>query len=156
MLLNKRALALSWALGIAGAGVAACRVEQTQEPQAPAVDVDVDPGQWPNYDVSWADVDVGTREATVEVPIVRVERETRQITVPYIDINPPGSADREEQTISMELWRNIACGMERSEPGGARLSCRLRNPVESMEDESTVTSQGGVQMIRVARRTAGP
>ena len=103
MSLSRRALALGCALGIASAGAIACSVEQTREPQAPTVDLDVEPGQWPNYNVSWADVDVGTREHTVTVPIVRVERETRQITVPYIDINPPGSSDREEHTISMEL-----------------------------------------------------
>ena len=81
----------------------ACSVDQTAQGEAPDVDVDVDPGQWPQYDVDWADVDVGTREHTITVPVVRIERETRQLTVPYIDINPSGATDREERTIAMEL-----------------------------------------------------
>lgn len=80
-----------------------CTTEQTQEARAPDVDVDVEPGQWPQYKVNWADVDVGTRERTVTVPVVRVEKETRQVSVPYIDINPPGGGDREERTVTVEL-----------------------------------------------------
>jgi hypothetical protein len=34
---------------------------------------------------------------------VRVERETRTITVPYIDINPPGTPDRDERLISLDV-----------------------------------------------------
>jgi hypothetical protein len=90
------------ALVIAASGIA-CSVEQTEQGEAPDVDLDVDSGRWPQYDVNWADVDVGTRENTVTVPVVRIERETRQITVPYIDINPAGATDREERTITMEL-----------------------------------------------------
>ena len=81
----------------------ACQAEQTQEARPPDVDVDVDPGQLPRYNVKWADVDVGTREQTVTVPVVRIERETRQVSVPYIDINPPGSRDREERTVTVEV-----------------------------------------------------
>ncbi|MGV3520538.1 hypothetical protein [Luteitalea sp.] len=85
------------------AGLAGCRAEQTQEAKAPEVDLDVDAGQWPRYKVKWADVDVGTTERTVTVPIVRVEKQTRQISVPYIDINPPGTGDREERAVTIEL-----------------------------------------------------
>jgi len=80
-----------------------CRAEQTQEGRSPDVDVNVDPGQWPRYNIKWADVDVGTREQTVTVPVVRIEQETRQVTVPYIDINPPGAGAREERTISVDV-----------------------------------------------------
>ena len=31
------------------------------------------------------------------------EQETRQVSVPYIDINPPGGRNREERTITMEV-----------------------------------------------------
>ena len=82
-------------------GAAGCTTEQTQPGEAPDIDVDVDPGQWPEYKVNWADVDVGTREQTVTVPVVRIEQETRQVTVPYIDINPPGAGNREERTIQV-------------------------------------------------------
>lgn len=83
--------------------VGGCQVEREQPAEAPDIDVDVDPGQWPDYDVNWADVDVGTQERTVEVPVVRVVEEKRQVSVPYIDINPPNARDREERMISMEL-----------------------------------------------------
>jgi hypothetical protein len=80
---------------------AACSVEQTREAEAP--EVEVEGGRLPQFDVNWADVDVGTTTKTVTVPVVRVERETREITVPYIDITPAGGAEREERTISVEL-----------------------------------------------------
>lgn len=83
--------------------VGGCSVDQTREGAAPDVDVDVDPGRWPAYDVNWADVNVGTRERTIEVPVVRVVQEKRQVSVPYIDINPPGARDMEERMVSMEL-----------------------------------------------------
>lgn len=86
-----------------GALLTGCQVEQQQPGQAPDVDVDVDAGRWPQYDVAWADVNVGTEERTVTVPVVSVRQETREVSVPFIDINPPGSRDREEQTVSMEL-----------------------------------------------------
>jgi hypothetical protein len=63
-------------------------------PVAPDVDVDVDPGRWPQYDVNWADVEVGTSERMVQVPVIRVEREAREIAVPYIDIDVPGAGRR--------------------------------------------------------------
>lgn len=100
---NLRAASLAVAAVLAVFTVAGCEVEQTEPAEAPDVDVRVDPGEWPDYDVKWADVDVGTREETVTVPVVRVEEETRQVSVPYIDINPPGARDREERTIQVEL-----------------------------------------------------
>lgn len=97
-----------YSLSLAGAalllsGTLGCAVEKTAPGEAPDVDVDVDPGRWPEYKVNWADVDVGTRERTVTVPVVQVTQETRQIEVPYIDINPPGARDREERTIQVEV-----------------------------------------------------
>ena len=84
-------------------GAIGCTTEKTAPGEAPDVDVDVDPGRWPEYKVNWADVDVGTRERTVTVPVVQVTQETRQVQVPYIDINPPGARDREERTIQVEV-----------------------------------------------------
>ena len=84
-------------------GTLGCTAEKTAPGEAPDVDVDVDPGRWPEYKVNWADVDVGTRERTVTVPVVQVTQETRQVQVPYIDINPPGARDREERTIQLEV-----------------------------------------------------
>ena len=80
-----------------------CSVEQQEPAEAPDVDVNVDPGRWPEYKVNWADIDVGTSERTITVPVVRIEKETRQITVPFIDINPPGAGDTEERVIAIAL-----------------------------------------------------
>jgi hypothetical protein len=78
-----------------------CSVEREQAAQAP--DVDVDPGRWPEYDVNWADVDVGTEQRTITVPVVRIEREQKQVQVPYIRIAPPGGGQIEERTVSLSV-----------------------------------------------------
>lgn len=57
--------------------LAACDVDQTQEGELP--DVEVEGGQMPEFDVETADVDVGTKTTTVEVPDV--------------DVNMPGDAE---------------------------------------------------------------
>ena len=80
-----------------------CTAEKTQSAKAPDVDVDVDPGRWPKYNVKWADVDVGTTTKTITVPKLEWRREQTEIQVPYIDIKAPGSGDREERTITVEL-----------------------------------------------------
>ena len=80
-----------------------CTVEKTQSAKAPDLDVDVDSGRWPKYNVKWADVDVGTTSKTVTVPKLEWKREQVQVQVPYIDIKAPGMGDREERTISVEL-----------------------------------------------------
>ena len=80
-----------------------CSVERTQEARAPDVDVDVDPGQLPKYNVKWADVDVGTTERAITVPKLEIKREQETVQVPYIDINVPGAGDREERTVTVEL-----------------------------------------------------
>jgi hypothetical protein len=54
-----------------------CEVEQTQE------------GQLPAYDVDPAEVEFGTEEVDVKVPDVDVDMEEREITVPDVDINMP-------------------------------------------------------------------
>lgn len=94
------ALVLAAALSFTVTG---CSVEQTKSAKAPDVDVDVDPGRWPKYEVNWADVDVGTTTRTVTVPKLEWKREETQVQVPYIDIKAPGANDREERTISVEL-----------------------------------------------------
>jgi hypothetical protein len=48
-------------------------------------------------------VDVGTTTKTITVPKLEWRREQTEIQVPYIDINAPGSTDREERTITVEL-----------------------------------------------------
>lgn len=51
-------------------GLAACDVDQTKEAELP--EVEVKGGQMPEFDVETADVDVGTKTTTVEVPDVDV------------------------------------------------------------------------------------
>lgn len=51
--------------------LAACDVEQTKEAELPQVDVKG--GQVPEFDVKTADVDVGTKKTTTEVPDVDVK-----------------------------------------------------------------------------------
>ncbi len=51
-------------------GLAACDVDQTKEGELP--EVEVKDGQMPEFDVETADVDVGTKTTTVEVPDVKV------------------------------------------------------------------------------------
>ena len=80
---------------------ASCSVEQTREAAAPDVEVDVDPGRWPKYKVNWADVEVGTSQRTVQVPVIRAEREPREITVPYIDIDVPGAGEVGDRTVTV-------------------------------------------------------
>jgi hypothetical protein len=94
---------LSAVVGFCVIAMAGCAVDQTQEARPPDVDVAVEPGRWPAYDAGWADIDIGTSERTITVPVLRIEKETRQISVPYIDINPPGARDRDERVLSIDV-----------------------------------------------------
>ena len=53
-------------------GTTGCRVRQTEEGDMPDVDVKVEDGKLPEYDVDTADVDVKTEKKTIEVPDVDV------------------------------------------------------------------------------------
>lgn len=66
---RKSWLAVPLAL-VLGAGLAGCRVQQTEEGEMPKVDVDVEAeeGKLPKYDVDAPDVDVKTEKREVEVP----------------------------------------------------------------------------------------
>lgn len=79
-----------------------CDVEQTREGEMPEVNVDVEEGQLPAYDVDWADVDVSTTTKTVKVPKVRVTMEEEEIEVPVIDVNMPNEGEKEERTLVVE------------------------------------------------------
>jgi hypothetical protein len=79
-----------------------CRVEQEETGSLPDVDVDVEPGSLPEYDVQGPDVNVGVTERTVTVPRVVVVQEEETVEVPYIDVSLPG-ADQVERTITPEV-----------------------------------------------------
>jgi uncharacterized lipoprotein len=68
-----------------------CDVEQTQEGKMPDVDVSVESGQLPEYDVDAPDIVVGTKEVEVEVPKVVMEKET--IEVPVVGVDMPEDSD---------------------------------------------------------------
>jgi hypothetical protein len=80
----------------------ACRVEQEETGSLPDVDVDVEPGSLPEYDVQGPDVNVGVTERTVTVPRVVVVQEEETVDVPYIDVDLP-DAERVERTITPEV-----------------------------------------------------
>lgn len=80
----------------------ACRVEQEEAGSLPDVDVEVEPGNLPEYDIQGPDVNVGVTERTVTVPRVVVVQEEQTVEVPYIDVDVPG-AERIERTITSEV-----------------------------------------------------
>jgi len=82
--------------------LSACRVEQEEAGSLPDVDVDVEPGSLPEYDIEGPDVNVGVAERTVTVPRVVVVQEEQTIEVPYVDVEVPG-AERVERTITTEV-----------------------------------------------------
>ena len=84
-------------------GFTACDVDQTQEGEMPEVDVAVEEGEMPAYDVDWAEVEVQTRTEIVEVPKVKVVRETEAVEVPYIDLDwPEEMGQTRERTLAVE------------------------------------------------------
>lgn len=72
---------------------AGCRVQQEEAGELPEADVDVEPGNLPEYEVEGPEVDVGTEEQEVTVPEVEVTQDTRTIEVPDIDVEPPSADD---------------------------------------------------------------
>ncbi len=68
-----RKIIIATILPAAALGLAACDVEQTEEGDMPEVDMQVDGGELPEYDVDTADVDVEMEEETIEVPTLDVE-----------------------------------------------------------------------------------
>lgn len=82
--------------------LASCRVQQERAAELPEVDVSVEPGQLPKYDIKGPDVNVGVTRRTVTVPRVIVVQEQETVQVPYIDVDVPG-AQRAERTITAEV-----------------------------------------------------
>lgn len=99
--LNSRK-ALSFALILFLVPLASCRIEQERSAELPDVDVNVEPGQLPTYDIQGPDVNVGVTERTVTVPKVVVVQEEQTVEVPYLDVDVPG-AERQERTITAEV-----------------------------------------------------
>jgi membrane protein YdbS with pleckstrin-like domain len=60
-------------------------INQTRETRLP--DVSVQGGQTPAFDVDTADVDVGTKNTTVELPKVEVGTAKEQVKLPTVDVD---------------------------------------------------------------------
>jgi hypothetical protein len=78
--------AMAWQVRLLAAGfgiflLGACDVDQTEEGRLPDVDVEVEGGNLPEYDVDAPEVEVGTKKDTVVVE------------TPTIDINAPKEGD---------------------------------------------------------------
>jgi hypothetical protein len=86
--------------------ISSCNIEKKKDGELPTVDIDVDAeaGELPNYDVEWADVNVGTTTKTVEIPKVVIVMEEEEVEVPYLDVDMPDDTwgAKEEQTIMVE------------------------------------------------------
>lgn len=95
----KRLLVLSsLALCIVGTS---CNVKKEESGELPDVDVDVtaDAGKLPEYEVNWADIDVGMRTRTVEIPKVMVVMEEEEVEVPFITMDMPNEESEERSLI---------------------------------------------------------
>lgn len=86
--------------------ITSCNIEKKKDGELPTVDIDVDAdaGKLPNYDVEWADINVGTTTKTVEIPKVVIIMEEEEVEVPYLDVDMPEDkwGNKEEQTIMVE------------------------------------------------------
>lgn len=84
--------------------MASCKVEKEKSGSLPDVDIDMDvnadAGTLPEFDVDWADVNVGTTTKTVKIPKVVVIMEEEEVEVPVIDVDMPG--DKMERTLMVE------------------------------------------------------
>ena len=80
-----------------------CDIDKKGKTELPEVDVDVDyeKGNLPEFDVDWAEVNVGTKTEMVKVPKIKVVMEEEEIEVPYVDVDMPNE-DKEEITLAVE------------------------------------------------------
>ncbi|MGB6152952.1 MAG: hypothetical protein WBG48_13300 [Pricia sp.] len=83
--------------------ISSCNVKKEEQGELPEVDVDVDAasGELPEYDVNWADIDVGTTTKMVEVPKVMIVMEEEEVEVPAIDVDMDGE-DKMERSIVVQ------------------------------------------------------
>lgn len=96
----KKLLLFGLFLGI----LSVCNMKKEEKGELPDVDLDLtaDAGELPEYEVNWAEVDVGTTTKTVEIPKVVVVMEEETLEVPFINVDMPGGDEKIEQTIMVE------------------------------------------------------
>ena len=71
-------------------------ISQTRGASAPTVSanqngVTATAGQTPEFDVQTGSVGVGSREANVAVPTLKIEKSNRNVNVPVLEVRPPAS-----------------------------------------------------------------
>lgn len=91
-------------LGTSFLVLSACNIKKEEKGELPELDVDVtaDAGELPEYEVNWADVDVGTTTKTLDIPKVVIVMEEETVEVPFIDVNMPDGGEKTERTIMVE------------------------------------------------------
>jgi len=90
----------------AAVGLSACDVRKTQEGNVSVPKYEVEKKAegdvtLPKYDVKGPDVQVGSKQTTVNVPDVDVRAEKKTITVPDVDVKTGGEKRAEESTRQM-------------------------------------------------------
>ncbi|WGK65427.1 hypothetical protein [Croceiramulus getboli] len=80
-----------------------CDIDKKGDTELPEVDVDIDAeaGELPEFDVDWADINVGTTTKMVEVPKVVIVMEEEEVEVPVIDVEMPDE-DKMERNLVVE------------------------------------------------------
>jgi len=71
-------------------------VSQTRAARAPTVSADANgvtttAGQTPEFDVQTGSVGVGSREANVALPTIKVEQKSKSVSLPVIEVRPPAA-----------------------------------------------------------------
>lgn len=91
---------------LASVFVISCNVKKEEKGEMPDVDVDVsaDAGELPEYEVNWADVNIGTTTKMVKIPKVVIVMEEEEVEVPVLDVDMPNEdgTDKEERTLMVE------------------------------------------------------
>ena len=69
-------------------------ISQTRDARAPTVSANTNgvtttAGQTPEFDVQTGSVGVGSREANVALPTLKVEPSNRNLNVPVLEVRPP-------------------------------------------------------------------
>ncbi|WP_419213117.1 hypothetical protein ACNR9Q_02990 [Maribacter sp. X9] len=86
--------------------IISCNVKKEEKGEMPEMDVDIsaDAGELPEYEVNWADINVGTTTKTVNVPKVVIVMEEEEVEVPVIDVEMPegDTSEMEERTLMVE------------------------------------------------------
>jgi hypothetical protein len=91
-------------IGLMGTLFIACNIKKEEKGELTKVDVDVmaEAGELPEYDVDWAEVNVGTTTKMVEIPKVVIVMEEEEVEVPYLDVDMPNGNEKSERTIMVE------------------------------------------------------